>query len=176
MSVATEVTGSLPTQPAPGYTALYRFYDADGALLYIGICGEPLKRWYTHADKEWWPNVQTFRVVWFPSRDEAAHAEAETIIAERPRHNIVFNGVPYNSSRFPGARLYELAKERFGDQPFCLQDLEDELGVPKGSAQAHVRRLESEGLIKEIGKLRTRPGRPLIHFRIISHSSKESHQ
>ncbi|MDX2697586.1 GIY-YIG nuclease family protein [Streptomyces ipomoeae] len=167
MSVAIEVTGSLPTRPAPGYTALYRFYDAVGALLYIGICSEPLKRWYTHAGKEWWPEVETFRVVWHPSRAEAERAETEAIRAERPRHNIVFNGVPYNDSRFPGARLYAMALERFGDEPFCLKDLEDELGVPKGSAQAHVRRLEGEGMIEEIGKLRTRPGRPLTHFRIV---------
>lgn len=167
MSVANDVAGPLPTRPAPGNTALYRLYDAVGALLYIGICDEPVKRWYSHADKSWWPQVETFRVVWFPSRDEAAGAEAKAIVAEGPRHNVVFNGVPYSGSRFPGARFYELAKCEFGGRPFCLKDLEDQLGVPKGSAQAHVRRLEAEGLIEEIGKLRTRPGRPLTHFKII---------
>lgn len=168
LSVATEMTGPLPTRPAPGYTAMYRFYDAAGALLYIGICDEPLKRWYTHASKEWWPEVESFRVVWFPSRDEAVQAETTAIIFEHPRHNVVFNGVPYNSTRFPGARLHELTLERFGDEPFCLQDLEDELGVPKGSAQAHVRRLQAEGLFEEVGKLKTRPGRARVHFRALS--------
>lgn len=168
MSVAIEVTGPLPTRPAPGYTALYRFYDAAGALLYIGICGEPLKRWYTHAGKEWWPEVETFRVIWLPSRAEAEKAETEAIRVERPRHNIVFNGVPYNDSRFPGARLYDMARERFGDTPFSLQDLIDGLGVPYGSAAPHARRLQGEGLFVEVGKLKPPTGRARVHFRAVA--------
>lgn len=174
MSEAIEMTGALPTSPHPDHVALYRFFDSADDLLYIGICREPLKRWYTHAGKSWWPRVETFRVVWFPSRTEAERAEMEAIRAEHPPHNTVFNGVPYNSTRFPGARLYELTQERFGDQPFCLLDLEDELGVPYSSALVHVRRLQEDGLIEQIGKLRTRPGRPLIHFRIIAAPSKEN--
>jgi hypothetical protein len=159
----------LPTRPHPDHVALYRFFAATGGLLYIGICDEPVKRWYAHADKPWWPEVCTFRVVWFPSREEAASAEAAAILEERPEYNIVFNGVPYNSSRFPGAHLYALARERFGDRAFSLHDLVDELGVPYGSAVGHARRLQGEGLFEEIGTLKAGSGRARVHFRALAH-------
>lgn len=38
--------------------ALYRFYDAAGALLYVGITIDPGSRWRSHAhDKPWWQQV-----------------------------------------------------------------------------------------------------------------------
>lgn len=166
--IAQEVTGSLPTRPAPGYTAVYRFYDAADALLYIGICDEPLKRWYTHAvDKSWWPEVVRFRVAWFPSRDEAIEAEREAIIAEKPLHNVVWNGIPYNSSQFPVMYLHQITRERLGDRVFSLLDLVEEIGIPRGSAYAEAKRLESAGLFQFVGKIRGRSGRAAAHYKAL---------
>jgi hypothetical protein len=42
------------TQP----TTLYRFYDASGRLLYVGIAGNPGRRFAQHGrDKSWWSQV-----------------------------------------------------------------------------------------------------------------------
>jgi predicted GIY-YIG superfamily endonuclease len=84
----TEVTGSLPSQPAPGYTAVYRFYDAAGELLYVGITSNPKSRWRAHAcDKPWWHEVARKQVTWFETRTEASIAELHAIETESPRYD-----------------------------------------------------------------------------------------
>ncbi|WP_155054554.1 GIY-YIG nuclease family protein [Streptomyces blattellae] len=71
-----------------GWTALYRLYDTDGELLYIGVTGNIATRWSAHAsDKEWWPQVARRELTWFASRDEALAEEQRAIWNERPRHN-----------------------------------------------------------------------------------------
>ncbi|MFI2761350.1 type II toxin-antitoxin system prevent-host-death family antitoxin [Streptomyces echinatus] len=69
-------------------TALYRLYDADGTLLYIGISHDPNARFEQHAKlKDWWPLVAQREVEWFDDRPTAATAEAEAIRSEDPEHN-----------------------------------------------------------------------------------------
>lgn len=70
--------------------ALYRFFDTDGELLYVGITMNPSARWPKHkAGKEWWAEVETITLETFASRDEALDAECDAIKTERPRHNVV---------------------------------------------------------------------------------------
>lgn len=74
-------------------TTLYRLYDADGVVLYIGIAGNPGKRFEQHAkDKAWWSQVSTIRLDHYAGRALALAAETAAIRSERPRHNIV--GLP----------------------------------------------------------------------------------
>jgi predicted GIY-YIG superfamily endonuclease len=69
-------------------TALYRLYDAQDTLLYVGISGNPPERWNTHrADHGWWPSVARKTVEWFDTRRDAARAEAIAVRAEAPIHN-----------------------------------------------------------------------------------------
>lgn len=83
-------------------TALYRFYDTTGALLYIGITDAPRARWYQHArDKEWWPEVSRRELTWFSTRELAANAEAAAIKAENP---------PYNHTHSPSPLLAEFGR------------------------------------------------------------------
>ncbi|TFV33148.1 type II toxin-antitoxin system prevent-host-death family antitoxin [Streptomyces sp. T1317-0309] len=71
-------------------TALYRFYDSSGTLLYVGITNDPEARWRYHAlTKAWWPAVAKKIVDWRPDRPDAERAEAAAIFAERPIHNCV---------------------------------------------------------------------------------------
>lgn len=70
-------------------TALYRLYDADEDLLYIGISETPEKRWVSHADtKSWWPQVAATSVEWFETRELAQAAEAKAIATERTPYNV----------------------------------------------------------------------------------------
>lgn len=72
--------------------ALYRFYDATGTLLYIGITLDPGSRWRSHAqDKPWWHDVADIRLELHPDRDSVLEAERAAIIAEHPLHNVVHN-------------------------------------------------------------------------------------
>lgn len=72
-------------------TALYRFYDKDGRLLYVGVTDNIKDRWATHArTKAWWSDVASHTIDWFETRKMALAAEMRTIAVERPAHNIVY--------------------------------------------------------------------------------------
>lgn len=87
-------------------TTVYRLFDAEGRLLYVGTSVHPQKRWEQHATtKPWWSAVHHAAVVWLSSRDAALAAEREAIVAEGPLHNdkatekeAVF---PYQGNRGP---------------------------------------------------------------------------
>lgn len=69
-------------------TALYRLFDRDGRLLYVGITGKPSGRWRQHsADKPWWDQVADRKLEWFDARPIAADAEVEAISSESPLYN-----------------------------------------------------------------------------------------
>ena len=68
---------------------LYRFFNEDRELLYIGISSNPSDRWIQHRrSKEWWKEVA---YIAFTSvrglRWELELAERQAIRAESPRYN-----------------------------------------------------------------------------------------
>lgn len=67
--------------------ALYRYYDARGRLLYVGISYHVIIRASQHRDAPWYSEYVTSRVQHFPTRAEAAAAEINAIQRERPIHN-----------------------------------------------------------------------------------------
>ena len=72
--------------------ALYRFFDATGALLYVGITLNPGARWTTHSkEKPWWAEVASVTVEQFPDRESVLAAERAAIINEGPTYNVVHN-------------------------------------------------------------------------------------
>lgn len=82
-------------------TALYRFFDGAGQLLYVGITRNPESRFAAHAREKaltWWPRAARHTVEWFETRRIAADAEAAAIATEQPIHNL---------SRNPAAMLTE---------------------------------------------------------------------
>lgn len=71
-----------------GWTAVYRLYDADGVLLYVGVTDEPKTRFKTHAGtKSWWPSVYSRRIEWHQDRAAAETAERTAIREEYPLWN-----------------------------------------------------------------------------------------
>ena len=71
-------------------TALYRFYDAHGMLLYVGITDRPGRRWQEHMErKPWYPQVRHQAATWYGSEPEARRAETRAIRAEHPKFNVV---------------------------------------------------------------------------------------
>jgi GIY-YIG catalytic domain len=74
----------------PGRTALYRFFNAAGILLYVGVATYPHTRWKQHArEKSWWPEVAEKAIEWHPTRVEAEQAEGVAINTEEPLYNDV---------------------------------------------------------------------------------------
>lgn len=84
------------TQPT-GRTALYRFFDREDRLVYVGISNNPRARWEGHAaDKPWWSSVVTREIEWFDTRKEAESAERREISARSPKWNVA-PGMPDRS-------------------------------------------------------------------------------
>lgn len=73
-------------------TALYRHFDADGVLLYVGISLAPFRRLRDHKRSHWCESIVTIKVEWHPDRESALRAEMAAIMAEQPLHNIDWNG------------------------------------------------------------------------------------
>lgn len=69
-------------------TALYRLYDREGALLYVGITNMPNVRFASHSMKSWWKRVTRKDIVWFDNRQQAEQAETKAIHEEQPVFNV----------------------------------------------------------------------------------------
>ncbi|MCL8016877.1 GIY-YIG nuclease family protein [Streptomyces sp. AS02] len=69
-------------------TALYRLYDADDVLLYLGITWNPDWRWGRHKTTKHWAHLVTRRTIqWFPDRSSALAAEKTATAVEKPLHD-----------------------------------------------------------------------------------------
>jgi excisionase family DNA binding protein len=93
--------------------ALYRFFDGDDALLYVGRTVAPSRRWLEHARAAtWWDDVAKVTRENFPSADDLDDAERDAIHDERPLHNIRLNyprpaaKSPTPEPELPVRRLY----------------------------------------------------------------------
>ena len=76
-------------------TALYRYYDADDELLYVGMTGDLAEREVEHIrDSTWMDFAARSTIERFPTRDEAEEAERDAIRSEVPLFNIAHNDTP----------------------------------------------------------------------------------
>ena len=68
---------------------LYRHFDAQGRLLYIGISLSAVTRLMGHrAGSQWFRKIARVEIQTFPSRAIALQMEREAIQKEHPRYNI----------------------------------------------------------------------------------------
>lgn len=73
-------------------TALYRHFDKDGVLLYVGISCNAMRRTEDHSkNSEWFGDVSSITIEMFETRSLAIEAEKNAIKKEKPMHNVVFN-------------------------------------------------------------------------------------
>lgn len=70
---------------------LYRHFDSEGRLLYIGIANNPKRRMYGHARAPWFETVARSTYQRLRNRAEAALAEVQAIRTEKPLWNVVAN-------------------------------------------------------------------------------------
>lgn len=111
---ATIVTGNI----------LYRMFDGQGHLIYIGMTSDLSRRCAEHNTKPWWPLVEWITVQQdFPDRAALAVAEAAAIAAEHPFFNIEYNlsgwlqgntpswGNPSEGLMQSSRKIYHLASE-----------------------------------------------------------------
>ena len=79
----------IPEQPDGAVALVYRLFDDEGALLYIGCTVHPRKRFHSHRRRQpWWDEVTDSELMWYPSVEVAALAEQQAIRTEQPIYNI----------------------------------------------------------------------------------------
>lgn len=73
-------------------TALYRHFDHEGRLLYIGVSMTVTGRTAQHETyAPWFQQIDHIKLEWFGSRSSAMRAEKYAIKSEKPLHNVIFN-------------------------------------------------------------------------------------
>jgi excinuclease UvrABC nuclease subunit len=69
--------------------ALYRHFNAEGVLLYVGISLRPFSRFKEHKTHSGWADqIANMAIEYFPTRTEAMAAETKAVQEEEPLHNI----------------------------------------------------------------------------------------
>lgn len=67
---------------------LYRYFDEDGSLLYVGVSYSAVKRLVGHKGAaNWTSEIRSITIEKFEDRDLALRAESIAIKDEAPRHN-----------------------------------------------------------------------------------------
>lgn len=123
-------------------TAVYRFFDVSGRLLYVGIAYDPAERWKDHARRtKWWKDAADNTIDWYDTRGEAERAERTALRYERPVYNKAGSVTPYQGPTTKhGMRLPR--KVRVEDDVWAdYERLCAERGVaPEEDVNAYVRR------------------------------------
>jgi hypothetical protein len=67
---------------------LYRHFNADGDLLYVGVSLSALARQVSHRRSHWAHEIVRIEIEYCADRKEAERLEALAILAEKPRYNV----------------------------------------------------------------------------------------
>lgn len=96
LDLAGELRQAFEARTHPPYpTALYRYFDADDQLLYIGITGDLAVREVSHIrDSSWMEFAARSTIERYPTRRDALDAERDAIETERPLFNVTHNEGP----------------------------------------------------------------------------------
>lgn len=100
-------------------TALYRFYDTAGDLVYIGMSKNPLRRFGAHVAMEGWRQIAEIKIEWFATRTLALAAERAAIKSEKPA---------WNSVHTPRHKIVSLSHVTHSSWPETAAFLDDLLG------------------------------------------------
>ena len=81
-------------------TMVYRMFDKDQTLLYVGITNNWKNRLHQHRQDKWWlGDVHEVTFERFTTRDDALRAEKDAIECEGPAYNVMLAKVSPNNRR-----------------------------------------------------------------------------
>lgn len=135
-----------PVGPAvSGPTRLYRWYDADGQLLYVGVTHRPTERSNQHLLLYDWTRFAVRTEIEadpYPTRQDALRAEAEAIRTEFPTFNIagalgaeqrIRDYLAARDEQPPAGKRYRVGRPEVGGRfTFCLGDILARLDAARG--------------------------------------------
>jgi hypothetical protein len=77
-------------RPVGAHSAVYRLFNAEGLLLYVGCTNSMPQRWRGHSRTQpWWHEVESWTNHWFTTRAVAKSEESRAIARENPKYNII---------------------------------------------------------------------------------------
>lgn len=83
--------------------SLYRYFDGDDVLLYVGISVNAMVRLTKHrVNANWFDDIRTVKIEKFDDRFQALIAEANAIRNELPIYNIACNRTSGNDCKSKG--------------------------------------------------------------------------
>lgn len=82
-------TAAVPDRPQ----WLYRLFDSEGRLLYVGVTDDVWRRVGEHErTQEWGDDIVRVKRQRYPGRAAALAAERRAIHIEKPVHNVIHSG------------------------------------------------------------------------------------
>lgn len=91
-------------------TNLYRCFDADGQLLYVGVSWSTAHRFSQHQRRSsWWSRVARIELEHYRTRQLAERAERQAIRDQKPPFNTTHSLIgPAEELREPGAGYWQI--------------------------------------------------------------------
>lgn len=147
-NIALPGVDKLPYPPADA-TVLYRFYDASGALLYVGITNSMAQRFKAHETfAAWMCLAVSVKLEHFDRRVDAAAAEIAAIKSEKPAWNVAHANDRPAPARYKEPAEYDAPPP---GAPVPIGEAANELGIPVDT----LRGFERKSLIRTTGFNRT---------------------
>jgi len=111
---------------------LYRHFDKNGVLLYVGISLSAINRLGQHKDNSHWFNeIKRVDIEIFKTREEVREAEKKAILKENPLHNIYRPTVKEQKSVYQESKD-DLIKRIVSFNPaYSIDDIMQLLGMQK---------------------------------------------
>lgn len=157
MTVSNETATARPA-------AVYRLYDAEGKVLYIGSSYDPDARYRAHREKAWGQRIARRAIKWCGDRETAYREEAAAILAENPPCNQYGKIDPPDSPAILRRNELSRLRERtYSDAVRACLDAERDVAARGGSRieelvagrAAQIESLERSGLhAKRVVELR----------------------
>lgn len=123
--------------------ALYRFFDGDGLLLYVGQTANPFSRLLQHYRSKQREMIRHVEIEWFSTADAAKRAEAIAIGAEGPLWNVVKPTIKPRNLRTSGGKHFAVAPPEIrswagADYTFSPDEMARAIKVCRGGDVLHV--------------------------------------
>jgi len=93
--------------------SLYRHFNSENKLLYVGVSASAVYRLGQHAEhSDWFKAISRVSIEHFEDRKSALGAEREAIIREKPLHNIVHRKAAEEAQRQANEALSAAAQSK----------------------------------------------------------------
>lgn len=128
--------------------SLYRHFDANGSLLYIGVSLSTMHRLSEHQDhSHWFKQISRVEIEHYGSRALALQAERVAIKAEKPKHNIRHRWSQRDEAETQAQARYEIARQELTrtvvfHPVYHIEEVARVLGVSVANVMAAIERNE----------------------------------